>query len=73
MCTEKKGKNISGAAAKSGKNWVNWEKRAWGEKLYVTAKFPDDASVSLTHSHSSLQTQMMTDLIQLRLVFFYQT
>ena len=55
---------VGGKWVKNQENWVNWGEEAprW-EALCDSSKFPDDASVRLTHSHSSLQTVMMTDLI----------
>ena len=41
------------------KSWINWREKAQGEKLYVTSKLPDGASVGLTHPHSSLQTDII--------------
>ena len=66
------GKYVHGKERKEAKNGENRETRARGEKLYVTAKFPDDASVGLTLPFFFAHTPMMRDLIQLRIVFFLQ-
>ena len=66
------GKYVHGKERREAKNGENWETRARGGKLYVTAKFPDDASVGLTLPFFFAHTPMMTDLIQLRIVFFLQ-
>ena len=52
--------NIAGNGKKKlRKSWINWREKAQGEKLYVTSKLPDGASVGLTHPHSSLQTDII--------------